>query len=333
MMTAATTDDRSSTGRDPLDYATGYHAPVLSHEVVRLLVTNPSGTYVDGTLGGGGHTEALLDRLAAAGRVIGIDRDADALHEVRARLSEDIATERLQLIRGSFGELGQLLDVLGTEKVDGLLLDLGVSSHQIDEPERGFSFQQEAPLDMRMDDRSGLTADEVVNSWSEDDLRDVLRSFGEVRGAGRIARTIVATRPIATTTELADAVRSVVPTRDEVKILAQVFQAIRIAVNRELEQLERVLQEAVERLLEGGRMAVISYHSLEDRRVKRFFRHGNLEGEPQRDVFGNALTPWHELTRKPVRASEEEVEANPRARSARLRVAERIVIPDNPPAP
>lgn len=177
---------------------------------------------------------------------------------------------------------------------------------------------------MRMDERSGLTADEIVNRWSEDELRRALFEYGEERRAGRIAHAIVRERPLATTTDLADVVRQAVPTRDEVKTLARVFQGIRIAVNAELEQLEQALAAAVRVVKVGGRMAVISYHSLEDRRVKRYFRYGNLRGEPVRDLYGNLLAPWREIVRTPIRPEEGEVEANPRARSARLRIAERV---------
>jgi len=324
--------DHDARGRegDPLRFATDYHAPVLCTTVVDLLVTAPGGVYVDATLGGGGHTAALLDALAPDGRVIGIDQDADALATVRTRLGDALEQGRLQLIRGNFGKLERLLHDAGLTAIDGLLLDLGVSSHQFDVAARGFSFQNEAPLDMRMDTRHGITADEVVNRWSEDELRRVLYEYGEERRGGRIARAIVEARPIATTTELADVVRRVVPTRDEVKILARVFQGIRIAVNAELERLEQALDAGVRVLRPGGRMAVISYHSLEDRRVKRFFRYGNLRGEPVRDLYGNLLTPWKEVTRKPVMPDDDEVEANPRARSARLRVAERRKDHDSP---
>lgn len=314
---------------DPMRYASDYHAPVLYRVIVQELITDPAGTYVDATVGGGGHAAALLDALSDAGRVIGIDQDAEALDATRTRLAGEVERERLVTARGNFGELHRILEDLDIETIDGLLLDLGVSSHQIDVPDRGFSFQVEGPLDMRMDARSGLTADEVVNRWSEQELRDVLYSYGEERHSGRIVRAILAARPIETTTELADAVRSVVPARDEVKTLARVFQGLRIAVNAELDRLEQVLHAAVDAVRTGGRMAVISYHSLEDRRVKRFFRYGNFEGRPVRDLYGNLLAPWKEVARKPIGAEEDEIASNPRARSARLRIAERIP-EDNP---
>ena len=303
-------------------YATDYHAPVLSHDVRTRLVTAPDGRYVDATLGGGGHTRALLDTLGPEGVVLGIDRDADALAAARDRLADEQAAGRFRAVRGTFGELRSLLEAEGVVPVDGLLLDLGVSSYQIDDPERGFSFQEEGPLDMRMD-RRGLTAEQIVNDWSERDLRAALREYGEERRAGTVAHAIVEARPLGTTRELAEVVRSVVPPPEETKTLARVFQGLRIVVNAELEELEQVLEQSPDLVRPGGRIAVISYHSLEDRRVKRFLRYGNFEGEPRRDLYGNLVAPWRETPREPIEAGEAEVEANPRARSARLRVAER----------
>ncbi|MEF8796428.1 MAG: 16S rRNA (cytosine(1402)-N(4))-methyltransferase RsmH [Salinivenus sp.] len=315
-------DDRPSGREDPLRYATDYHAPVLSHDVRTRLVTAPDGRYVDATLGGGGHARALLDALGPEGVVLGIDRDADALAAARDRLADEQAAGRFRAVRGTFGELRSLLEAEGVVPVDGLLLDLGVSSYQIDDPERGFSFQEEGPLDMRMD-RRGLTAEQIVNDWSERDLRAALREYGEERRAGTVAHALVEARPLGTTRELAEAVRSVVPPPEETKTLARVFQALRIVVNAELEELEQVLEQSPDLVRPGGRIAVISYHSLEDRRVKRFLRYGNFEGEPRRDLYGNLVAPWRETPREPIEAGEAEVEANPRARSARLRVAER----------
>lgn len=303
-------------------YATDYHAPVLSHDVRTRLVTAPDGRYVDTTLGGGGHTRALLDTLGPEAVVLGIDRDADALAAARDRLADERAAGRFRAVRGTFGELRSLLEAEEFVPVDGLLLDLGVSSYQIDDPERGFSFQEEGPLDMRMD-RRGLTAEQIVNDWSERDLRAALREYGEERRAGTVAHAIVEARPLGTTRELAEAVRSVVPPPEETKTLARVFQGLRIVVNAELEELEQVLEQSPDLVRPGGRIAVISYHSLEDRRVKRFLRYGNFEGEPRRDLYGNLVAPWRETPREPIEAGEAEVEANPRARSARLRVAER----------
>jgi len=290
--------------------------------------------YVDATLGGGGHAAALLDALAPAGRVLGIDRDPEALAAARDRLRDDREAGRFRALHGNFGDLQQLLDAEGVIPVDGVLLDLGVSSHQIDEAERGFSFQQEGPLDMRMNPRAGLTAHQVVNAWSEDELKQAFYRYGEERRAPQIARAVVAARPIETTAALADVIRGAVPERDEVKTLARIFQAIRIVVNGELEELERALEQAKSVVRPGGRIAVISYHSLEDRRAKRYLRYGNFEGEPVRDLYGTLIAPWQEIKRKPLRAAEDEVEANPRARSARLRLAERRDDADaGPPMP
>jgi 16S rRNA (cytosine1402-N4)-methyltransferase len=315
--------DNASDREDSLRYATDYHAPVLSHDVRTRLVTDPGGRYVDATLGGGGHARALFDELGVEGVVLGIDQDADALATARDRLADEREAGRFRAVRGNFGELRSLLEAEAFMRVDGLLLDLGVSSHQIDDPERGFSFQEEGPLDMRMNPRQGLTARQIVNDWSERDLREVIRDYGEERRAGTVAHAIVEARPLDTTRELAEAVRSVVPPPDEVKTLARVFQGLRIVVNAELEMLERALEQSTDVVRTGGRIAVISYHSLEDRRVKRFLRYGNFEGDPQRDLYGNLVAPWEEVPRGPIEADEAEVEVNPRARSARLRVAER----------
>lgn len=333
-MTTRESQDDPAGDSDPLRYATEYHAPVLSHDVQTRLVTDPAGRYVDATLGGGGHCRALLDVLDPEGFVLGIDRDPEALAEARERLAEEEAAGRFRVIPGTFGCLQQILEREDLVPIDGLLLDLGVSSHQIDAPERGFSFQEEGPLDMRMDQSRGLTAEQVVNEWSEHELRDVLRHYGEERRAGRIARAIVNARPLETTRDLAEAVTSAVPPPDEVKTLARVFQGLRIVVNAELEELEHALTQSTEVVRPGGRIAVISYHSLEDRRVKRYLRYGNFEGEPRRDLYGNLVAPWMETPRGPIEAEEEEVKANPRARSARLRVAERREQDDvGPPVP
>ncbi|MFB6232446.1 MAG: 16S rRNA (cytosine(1402)-N(4))-methyltransferase RsmH [Salinibacter sp.] len=319
---------------DPLRYATDYHAPVLSHNVQNRLVTDLSGRYVDATLGGGGHARALLDVLDSGGRVLGIDRDGDALAAARRRLADEREMGRFRAVRGNFGRLKELLEAEEFVPVDGLLLDLGVSSHQLDVSERGFSFQDEGPLDMRMDPRRGLTARQIVNEWSEHELRNVLRRYGEERRAGPIARAIVEARPLDTTRGLAEVVKGAVPPPGETKTLARVFQALRIVVNAELEELEQALAQSTKVVRTGGRIAVISYHSLEDRRAKRYLRYGNFEGEPKRDLYGNLVAPWIETPRGPIEAQEAEVEANPRARSARLRVAERRDQEEvGPPAP
>ncbi len=322
MLTRDSQDDSPDNG-DPLRYATEYHAPVLSHDVQARLVTDPAGRYVDATLGGGGHARALLDVLDPEGFVLGIDRDPDALATARERLADERETGRFRAVHGTFGRLIDLLEAEGLVPVDGLLFDLGVSSHQIDDPERGFSFRDEGPLDMRMDPERGLTAERVVNEWGESDLRRAFRQYGEERRAGPIAHAIVKARPLNTTRDLAEVVEAAVPPPETVKSLTRVFQALRIVVNAELDELERALEQSTEVVRTGGRIAVISYHSLEDRRVKRYLRYGNFEGEPRRDLYGHLVAPWIETPRGPIEARDTEVKANPRARSARLRVAER----------
>lgn len=319
-------------GQRPREYGSSFHTPVLYKAVIEGIVTEFGGVYVDATLGGGGHSAALLDVLSPRGRVVGIDQDVEALEAARSLLAADIERGRFTALKGNFEHLELLLAEVGLTRVDGLLLDLGVSSHQLDTAERGFSYLAEAPLDMRMDPHVELSAWDVVNTWDERDLKDVLSAYGEEPRSGRIAHAIAGARPLKSTQELADIVRQHVPTRDEIKSLSRVFQALRITVNREIEVLEKVLQAAVVVLRPGGRVAVISYHSLEDRRAKRFFRFGNFEGEPVRDLYGTLQTPWRELTRKPIRPDEAEIKANPRARSARLRIAERAAAAESPPA-
>jgi len=300
-------------------FATVYHAPVLLAETLDALVTDPQGTYVDATLGGGGHSAALLERLGPDARVIGIDRDADALAEATARLGGDA---RFSTRHGSFADLEAL--VSDDAPLDGVLFDLGVSSHQLDAAARGFSFRQDAPLDMRMDQRQEVSAATLVNDGDEADLVHLLFAYGEEPRARRIVRALVAARPVETTARLADVVRHAVPRTEEAKSVTRVFQALRIAVNDELGAFETALEVCVSLVRPGGRVAVLAYHSLEDRRAKRFFRTGRFDATtPARDVYGNTLTPFRDLTRQPVVAGEAETAANPRARSARLRAAER----------
>lgn len=308
-----------------------YHVPVMADEIVSFFQDAPVGPIVDGTLGGGGHTRAILDS-APQRQVIGIDRDPEALEETARRIDDP----RLETVQGNFGDLLELLADLGmgSHSVAGILLDLGVSSHQLDAPARGFGFKHnDAPLDMRMDGRGdGPTARELLESLDAEELARILREYGEVRGAKRLALSIkeeLASGALSTTADLARLVDRVQKTpahlRRRVHPATTVFQALRIAVNRELEALDRALADAPEALMPGGRMAVISYHSLEDRRVKQAFRRG--QDGPERP--GHLPPPsdwratWKVLTRKPVSASQLEIEDNPRARSARLRVAER----------
>jgi 16S rRNA (cytosine1402-N4)-methyltransferase len=311
----------------PLRYASAYHAPVLAREVVEGLVTDPAGVYVDGTLGGGGHAAALLDALGPGALVVGIDRDPEALAAAMARLKDVVEAGRFRAVHGNFAEIERLLPAAGVGPVSGVLLDLGVSSHQLDEAARGFAFSASGPLDMRMDPTAGEPASSLLGRLDAQALADLLRAYGEEPRAWRIANEIIARRPLATTAELAGAVRAAVPVREEVKSLARVFQALRIAVNDEVGALERALEGALAVLKPGGRLAVIAYHSLEDRRAKHFLRFGNVEGTVRKDFYGRLLTPWALRTKKPVTASPEEVAANPRARSARLRIAEKTAEP------
>lgn len=300
-----------------------YHDPVLLQESLELLNVNGAGVYVDVTFGGGGHSRKLLEMLGPKGRLIAFDKDADA-HQNK------IEDNRLSLVRSDFEFIETKLQELQVGEVDGILGDLGISSHQIDVPDRGFSFRFDAPLDMRMDQDNPLSAIEVLNGYSEGMLQKVFRTYGEIRNAGSIAHGIVEHRKKASlqrTGDLAAAVAEAVAAKNLNKILTLVYQAIRIEVNGELDSLKALLLGAANLLRPGGRLAIISYHSLEDRMVKRFLRYGNLEGEDRRDIFGKPLSPWEIITRKAVKPTEEEVDRNPRARSARLRVAEKSEAP------
>jgi 16S rRNA (cytosine1402-N4)-methyltransferase len=281
-----------------------YHTPVLIEEVVALLQPRGGAVYVDATVGGAGHAERILRAAAPDGRLIGLDWDEEALAASRERLNEWGA--RVRLVRANFAELDEALMNVGVTTVDGIVFDLGVSSRQFDEPSRGFSFQREGPLDMRMDRATGRTAAEVVNTASEKELADIFFRYGEERRSRAIAKRIVASRPIETTTQLAGLIG---PRRGRTHPATRVFQALRIYVNNELENLKRGLAAATRVLKPGGRIAVISFHSLEDRIVKRYFRE----------------TPaLRVITRRPVTPTEQEIEQNPRARSAKLRAAEKI---------
>jgi len=295
------------------------HLPVLLKEAVSHLITDRDGVYVDGTLGGGGHAVELLSQLNENATVYGIDQDDEALEAAKSRIKDD---PRFIPVKGNFGYLSRLLPPSIRGEISGLLLDLGVSTHQIKEAGRGFSFQKEGPLDMRMSNLRGVTAHQVVNEYPYEDLRDVIFHFGEERKSREIARAIIDRRPIETTSGLREAVESVVHGPHTVKSVARVFQGIRIEVNRELDMLRNVLEQSLELLKVGGRIVVISYHSLEDRLTKRFFRAGNFEGEIEKDFYGNDLSPIREISDGIITPSEEEVERNPAARSAKMRVAE-----------
>ena len=301
-----------------------YHTPVLLHEVLRFLITDVNGVYVDGTLGGGGHAEAICRQLGAGGRLICFDADADAILFASNRLAT--FTQRATFVHSNFRNTGAELDALGIEQIDGLLLDLGVSSFQIDEEAKGFSFRGDEKIDMRMDQRQLLSGWNVVNEYTEEKLAEVIWKFGEERNSRRIARRIVEARDIDSTGKLAAIIESAVGKKFLVKTLARVFQAIRIEVNDELRALEQTLELGVKRMTSGGRIVVISYHSLEDRIVKNFFRQASAEKIPSghKYVPDTVLVPkLQTLTKSPVEPSEQETERNPRARSAKMRVAEK----------
>ena len=308
-----------------------FHTPVMLEKVLQSLRCKPGGTYVDGTLGGGGHARAILENTAPDGLLIGIDRDDDALLESEKRLQP--FGQRKILIKGNFADIGEILTNLNIRKVDGILLDLGVSSHQLDTADRGFSFSLDAPLDMRMDQSSRYRAYDLVNLSPEKELRQVIRDYGEEPMAGRIARAILAKRasaPIRTTIELADVVCRAVRrqgVRKKVHPATRTFQAIRIAVNQELSNLSTAMDAGIDRLGQGGRFSIISFHSLEDRIVKETFRsrEGRCQCPPGLPVCQcQREAKLRVLTRKPLRPEADESETNPRARSARLRTAEKI---------
>ncbi len=308
------------------------HKPVLLRECLEALEIRPDGTYLDGTLGRAGHSSEILSRLGPGGRLIGLDRDDAAIKAARERLRAD-EDDRVTLVHANFQDLGAVLAELGRPAVDGMLFDLGVSSPQLDDAERGFSYQKDAPLDMRMDRREGLTARDIVNEWSYEELRHILYDYGEERYAPAIARAIVKKRaesPIETTLELSDLIRAAMPPaarREKQHPAKRSFQAIRIAVNRELEALSPMLEAAVEGLRPGGRLAVITFHSLEDRIVKTTFRDltQGCTCPPSFPVCVCGNKPKIRLvSRRPIVAGDEELNENARARSAKLRVAEKL---------
>jgi 16S rRNA (cytosine1402-N4)-methyltransferase len=292
----------------------GYHRPVLLQASIDNLNIKPNGVYVDVTFGGGGHSKEILKKLDKGGRLIAFDQDPQA----QANRLDD---PRFELVDQNFRFMTNWLRLLGIKKVDGILADLGVSSHQFDSEERGFSIRFDAPLDMRMDMQRPLTAAEIVNTYEEDKFIRLLRNYGELDNARSMARSIIMARPLYTSEDLKQAVERHLPRMKEHKVLAQLFQALRIEVNDELEVLKAFLQQSAELLADNGRLVVISYHSLEDRLVKDFMRSGNFEGKPEKDFFGNLLRPLKPLTGKPILPDEAEIELNTRARSAKMRVA------------
>ena len=298
----------------------GYHTSVLLDESVTALVGSTDGVYADATFGGGGHTSEILSRLSINGRVLAFDRDSDAI----ANKPDD---PRLTLIRSDFRWIhNHVLHQGHRNGIDGVLADLGGSSHQFDTAERGFSFRYEAPLDMRMNQEAEKTAADIVNGYEYEELEKILRLYGEVDNSRKIAQLICKAREasqIVTTGDLGKAIESALPKFAEHKFLAKVYQALRIEVNQEMRSLEKFLSGAAASLKPGGKLVVITYHSLEDRMVKNFIKAGNIDGKVEKDFYGNATAPLKAVNRKPILPTEEEISSNTRARSAKLRIAEK----------
>lgn len=294
-----------------------YHVPVLLHESVEGLAIKPSGTYVDCTFGGGGHSRLILEKLGPEGRLVVFDKDEDA----KANAPQD---PRLHFMASDFRFIRNYLKFLKITEVDGILADLGVSSHQFDTPDRGFSIRFEAVPDMRMDKNAPLSASDVLNGYEQEELARVLYQYGELNNSRRVAAALVAKRPIESTSALREALAPFYRKQDEHKFLAVVFQALRIEVNDELAALREMLSASQDLLVKGGRLSVISYHSLEDRLVKNFIRAGNFSGQPEKDFYGNPLVQMKAVNRQVIIPDEEEIKKNNRARSAKLRIAEKL---------
>ena len=297
-----------------------YHIPVLLQESIDGLDIKPDGVYVDVTFGGGGHSKEILRRLGPNGRLYSFDQDEDAENNI-------LNDNRFTFVRSNFRYLRNWMRYYGEEHIDGLLADLGVSSHHFDDETRGFSFRFDAPLDMRMNKRSGTTAAEIIKNYDEEQLADVLYLYGELKNARKIASAITKARAgkdIMTTGDLIEAIEKLIPREREKKELAKVFQALRIEVNHEMEALKDMLNGAKEVLCEGGRLSVITYHSLEDRIVKNIMKTGNAEGKLKQDFFGRTEAPFRQINGKVIIPSDQEQEQNPRSRSAKLRIAEKI---------
>lgn len=302
-----------------------YHNPVLLQTCIDNLITNPSGTYVDVTFGGGGHSRAILNTINSEGKLLAFDQDEDS----HANLIDD---ERFQFVPSNFKNLTRFLQYHRAYPVDGILADLGISSHQIDTAERGFSYSKDGILDMRMNTQAGISAREIINEWDEQQLSRIFFTYGELREGRQLARQIIkkrAEQSINTTLQLSEVLKACLPKGKENKYLSKIFQALRIEVNKEMEVLESFLTQTTAALKPGGRLVIISYHSLEDRLVKNFMRSGNLNGEIEKDFFGNPLTPFKLISRKAIIPDEEEIMTNPRARSAKLRIAEKIIVTPN----
>lgn len=301
--------------------APGYHVPVLLKESVDGLQINPEGIYVDVTFGGGGHSREILSRLGSKGHLYSFDQDADAEQNIPAD------EQKFTFVRSNFRYLRNWMRYYGVEGIDGLLADLGVSSHHFDDESRGFSFRFDAPLDMRMNERDGLTAADVCNRYSEEELARLFWLYGELKNGRRLANTIVkgrADHPIATVNDLITLVRPLIGANREKKDMAKVFQALRIEVNHEMEALHEMLDAAISCLKPSGRLVVLTYHSLEDRMVKNYMRSGNAEGKVEEDFFGNRLSPLRPVNNKVIIPDADEQERNPRSRSAKLRIAEKV---------
>ncbi len=312
-------DDSSTRNQNP--ESRSYHKPVMLSECMEALNINPEGVYIDATFGGGGHSILLLEKLKG-GKLIAFDQDEDAKKE-----AEKIQHRSFTFCQANFRYMKQYLKLHGVDKVNGILADLGISSHQIDSAERGFSTRFDGPLDMRMDQRSKVTAAKILNEYSEGQLHKIFGMYGELKNAKTVAKTIVALRkmkPLKTTLDLKTALQSIAPRGKENKYFAQVFQALRIEVNEEMQALEDFLHQCGDVMEKEGRLVVMSYHSLEDRMVKNYINTGKTFGEVEKDFFGNKIRPFEAVTRKPIEASEKEIEENNRARSAKLRVGSRL---------
>jgi len=296
-----------------------YHVPVLLEESMEGLNIRPDGVYVDLTFGGGGHSRAILSRLGRTGRLYGFDQDADAEQNI-------VDDERFTFVRSNFRYLKNWMRYYGEQRVDGILADLGVSSHHFDDEERGFSFRFDAPLDMRMNKRAGLTAADLLNKATESSLADVFYLYGELKNARRLAAAVVearAARPVATTQDLMDIAAPLLPRERQKKDMARVFQALRMEVNHETDALRDMLRAAPDVLGTGGRLVVITYHSIEDRLVKNVMKAGNIEGRVEQDFYGRVMSPLKVVNRAVIVPTEEEQQRNPRSRSAKLRIAEK----------
>ena len=303
------------------DQSIVYHIPALLEESMAGLNIAPGGTYVDVTFGGGGHSRAIMSRLGEGGRLYGFDQDMDAY-------ANRIDDPRFTFVHGNFAYLKNFLRYYGVEAVDGIIADLGVSFHHFDDAARGFSFRADAPLDMRMNRDGGRRAADLLATLDEEQIADLLYNYGELKQARRMAAAIVKSRtagvPVATVGRLLEVVRPMVKPAQEKKELAQVFQALRIAVNDELGALRSLLEQSLQVLRPGGRLVVITYHSLEDRMVKNFIKCGNVEGKVEKDFFGRVDVPLKAVNNRVIQPNEEEVERNPRSRSAKLRIAEKV---------